>query len=430
LHEKPGKRLMNLNQARRVMLSMIVLLSSPSWCSEYDVSFSLAEAENIALARSPELKSYQAKTEEFKQKSIAVNQLPDPHLRLGTINVPVDTFNFSQSPMTMIQVWLEQDFPRGKTLKYRAEQARDFSSVEVQKKEVMKLQILQSVRSSWLETYYWLQAEKIVQKQKVIFDHLLRVTESMLANNKAQQKDVIRAQLELTELEDRLLSIEQALVTARSELARWVGDTRASRALPTQLPVWPSPEVVTELQSSMKQHPVLKTDSALVLANRAEVRLAEQNYKPEFKTELAYDFRQGVNFDGRKRSDFITAQVRVDLPLFPGNRQDRTLKARQENLSSSREDQISHYRALKEVLDKQNIAWKQHNKRASLYKQSLIPEAKQYAEATMTAYQNALTDFPTLARAYVRELDTELAGLRVNIDRDLARINLLYLQGK
>ncbi|EHL31410.1 hypothetical protein LDG_6588 [Legionella drancourtii LLAP12] len=48
----------------------------------------------------------------------------------------------------------------------------------------------------------------------------------------------------------------------------------------------------------------------------------------------------------------------------------------------------------------------------------------------MTAYQNFQTDFPTLARAYVRQLNTELEGLKVSVDRDVSRINLLYLQGK
>lgn len=421
---------MNLKQVQRIVLSALALFSAPCWCNEYETSFSLIQAENAAITQSPELKSLQAKTEEFDAEAIAARQLPDPHLRLGTINVPVDTFNFSQSPMTMVQVWLEQDFPKGKTLHYRSTQTQNFSTAESQKKQVMQLQILQAVRRSWLETYYWLNAGQIVTTQKVIFKHLLSVTESMLANNKAQQKDVIRAQLELTELENKLLEIEQELVTTRAELARWVGDELALKALPQKLPTWQTPPSVEEMQPIIKQHPVLKTDSALILASREDVHLAEQDYKPEFKTELAYGFRRGVNFDGRKRSDFLTAQVRLDLPIFTHNRQDRTLKARKENLSSNREDQISHYRQLKEILEKEEIAWKQHKKRAVLYEEALVPEAKQYAEATMVAYQNDLTDFPTLARAYVRELNTELAGLKESVDRDIARINLLYLQGK
>ncbi len=421
---------MDLRKAQRIVFGIVALFSSPAWCNEYETPFSLMQAEHAALAQSPEIKALQSKAQEFDEEAIAVKQLPDPHLRLGTINVPVDTFNFSQSPMTMIQIWLEQDFPRGKSLRYHAEQTRALSTAESKKKAVMRLQILQAVRISWLETYYWLHAKKIILNQKIIFKHLLEVTESLLANNKAQQKDVIRAQLELTELENRLLEIEQELITTRSELARWVGDKLARKALPEHLPTWHSLPSVTQMQSTIKQHPVLKTDSALILASRAEVHLAEQNYKPEFKTELAYDFRQGINFDGRKRSDFLTAQIRFDLPIFTRNRQDRTLKASKKNLSSTREDQISHYRQLKELLDIQSITWEQHKKRAALYEDSLIPEAKQYAEATMIAYQNAQTDFPTLARAYVRELNTELAGLREEVDRDIARANLLYLEGK
>jgi len=93
-------------------------------------------------------------------------------------------------------------------------------------------------------------------------------------------------------------------------------------------------------------------------------------------------------------------------------------------------DWVSHYRQLRESLKAEYALWWQRKKSARLYRLRLTPEAKQYAEATMSAYQNAQTDFPTLARAYVRELNIELAGLRARVGRDAARVNLLYLQGK
>ena len=74
--------------------------------------------------------------------------------------------------------------------------------------------------------------------------------------------------------------------------------------------------------------------------------------------------------------------------------------------------------------------WQQAQKSTELYKKDLVPQSIQYAEATMSAYQNTQTDFPTLADAYIRELDTKLAGLKANIDRSNARVNLLYLEGK
>lgn len=415
----------------RVKFSISLLFMLLGSGVAYAAPLTLLQAETAALSQSPEVKSLQAKTDALGQSAIAAGQLSDPKLMLGAMNVPVDTFNFSQEPMTQVQVGLMQSFPRGHSLRYKSLQEKDKSRAEYEKGQTTQVQILRDVRISWLNLYYWLQAKRIVSAQKKIFRHLVKVTESMLANNQAQQKDVIRAQLELTELDNQLIGINQQIDTARAELARWIGAALANRAYPNRLPQWKSPPSVVKFENIIKHHPELRTDEALIAARNAGVKLAEQQYKPGVAVGLAYGFRQGRDMvNGRRRSDFLTAQVSIDLPLFTHNRQDRTLKASEDNLVASQEDQMSHYRQLCEELKTQYAAWQQQRKSAWLYDKRLIPEANQYAIATMTSYQNAQTDFPTLARAYVRELNTELMGLKASVNRNAARVNLLYLEGK
>lgn len=415
----------------RFALSVSVLFLLLGWRLVHAAPLTLQQAENAALSQSPEIKSLQAKTYALGQSAIAAGQLSDPKLMLGTMNVPVDTFDFSQEPMTQIQVGLQQSFPRGRSLHYRSLQKNDLSIAESHKQQETRLQVLKGVRLSWLNLYYWVHAKQIILKQKKVFRHLVKVTESMLANNKAQQKDVIRAQLELTELANQLIKINQQIDTARSGLARWIGVPLANRAHPTRLPRWKKAPILANFENRIKQHPELRTDQALISARHAGVKLAEQQYKPGVSVGVAYGFRQGRNsMNGRSRADFLTAQVSVDLPMFTHNRQDRTLKASEENLIASEENKMSRYRQLREALKTQYVSWQQQGKSAWLYRSHLVPEAKQYTEATMTAYQNAQSDFPTLARAYVRELNTELAGLKAKVNRDIARVKLLYLQGK
>lgn len=390
----------------------------------------LKQAEQAALSQSPEVRSLRAKTEALGQSAIASGQLSDPKLMLGVMNVPVDTFNFNQEPMTQVQVGLMQAFPRGRSLHYKSLQTYDLSVAELHKQQVMRLQVLRGVQLSWLNLYYWIQTKQIVLKQKNVFQHLVKITESMLANNKAQQKNVIRAQLELTELDNQLLNINQQIKTARATLGRWIGPALAKEAAPKQLPNWLSPPTRLQFQHDLAQHPILKTDAALISSGYAGVKLAEQQYKPGFTVGVAYGFRQGRSMDAQRRSDFLTMQVSMDIPLFTHNRQDRTLRASQENLLSNEENQMSDYRQLLETLKTQYAAWQQQHQSACLYRSKLIPKAKQYAEATMTAYQNTQTDFPTLARAYVHALNTELGGLKALVYQHIARANLLYLQGR
>lgn len=414
-----------------ILVLLLVLCVPRGVFASLNLNLTLLQAEQIALHQAPEIKSAEAKSQALSQSAIAAAQLSDPKLMLGAMNVPVDTFDFSQEPMTQVQVGLMQAFPRGRSLHYRSMQKENLSQAELQKAQLTRLQVLQGVRLSWLSLYYWIHAKKIVLKQKRVFRHLIKVTESMLANNKAQQKDVIRAQLELTELDNKLLDMNQQIDTARATLSRWIGPVFTKTANPKRLPIWSLPPTPIHFRNTIKQHPILKTDAALISAGYTSIQVAEQQYKPGFTVGVAYGFRQGRDvFTGRKRADFLTTQVSMDLPLFTRNRQDRTLKVNQANLLASEENQMSHFRQLWEALKIQYAVWQQQRKSAWLYRSHLVPEAKQYAEATQIAYQNAQTDFPTLARAYIRELNTELAGLKANVNREMARVNLLYLQGK
>lgn len=421
-----------MGRKQKVFIHYITLLFA--WLSIWNPSFaqhlSLKKAEQIAIEQSTEIQSFRAKNESLYQAAIAAGQYPDPHLFGGTLNVPVDTFNFSQTPMTQIQVGLGQYFPRGKSLHYNMQEKNCLAQAEIFKLQSIRLDILQKVRLSWLHLYYWQQARKIVLKEKKVFMDLLEVAKSMLANDKAQQKDVIRAQLELAELENKLIQIDEKIQTARFQLARWIGESQANRAQTANEPHWISLPSKNGLLTAVKQHPELKTDSATISSFQAKVRLALEQYKPGFNVNVGYGFRQGRDIDGRKRSDFLTATVNMDLPVFPQNRQDRSLKASEDNLLAFEKERMSHYRNLREYLNIQYNICQQQQKSTQLYITTLIPQANQYAKATMTAYQNLQTDFPTLARAYVRQLNTELEGLKAKVDRDAARINLLYLQGQ
>lgn len=395
------------------------------------LNVTLAQVEKAALRQAPELKFFNAKVEALSQSAIAAGQLSDPKLMLGVMNVPVDTFNLSQTPMTQMQVGLMQAFPRGHSLRYLSLQENDKSHVEYEKGQTMRVQILKDVRINWLNLYYWLKTKQIVSAQKKIFQHLVNITQSMLANNESEQKDVIRAQLELTQLDNQLIKINQQIKTARAQLARWTGSTLADEAYPNQLPQWKNPPSLMNLETLIKYHPELRTDQSIVAANYAGVNLAKQQYHPGIAVSVGYGFRQGYDMvTHQENPNFLSAQMSIDLPLFPNNRQDRRLKASEENLVASQEDQLSHYRQLKQILNTQYIIWQQQRKSVGLYQKQLIPEANQYAEATMIAYQNTQTDFPTLARAYVRELKVSLMGLKAAVDCNAARVSLLYLEGE
>ena len=393
-------------------------------------TLTLEKVEQVALESAPELSQLRHKEQSLREAAVAAGQLPDPKLQAGIANLPTDTFSFTQENMTQIQVGIAQTFPKGRTLSIKSDQKELLASAERYKGLNTKADILRTVRNEWLNLYYWNQAARIVKENHDIFQHLVKVTESMLAAGKSNQHDVLRAQLELSRIENRQIKIAEEVDTARARLARWIGKPMANSIMPKSLPHWRKPLTLEALEQQLNRHPHLKADAQLVAASNQSVKLAEQQYKPGWTVSLNYGFRQGNNpMMGGKRSDFISAQVSVDLPIFTAKRQDKELASSLAEFNATRDQELSDYRKMVSDLSQFWAIWKKLTEQAVLYKNRLNPEAKQYAEATLTAYQNDQSDFPTVARAYVAELNTQLEGLRIEVERDKARAALLYLEG-
>ena len=158
--------------------------------------------------------------------------------------------------------------------------------------------------------------------------------------------------------------------------------------------------------------------------------MARQEYKPGWSLLLDYGYRSGNNPDGSERADFATAIVSLDVPLFTANRQDKKVSASEKKISAARYLKDDQLRKLKQQYEKNHHLWQRLNEREQLYKNSLLTAARNNTQAALKAYQSGVTEFNTLMRAEITELDVRLEDLRVRVDRAVAQANLLYIIGE
>ena len=85
---------------------------------------------------------------------------------------------------------------------------------------------------------------------------------------------------------------------------------------------------------------------------------------------------------------------------------------------------------LKRQVEKEHANWLRQGKRLELYQTRAVVDAAQNSESTLKAYQNDLTDFTTLMRARLTELNTQLDMLKIRINRAKSQANLLYFSGE
>lgn len=390
---------------------------------------SIGEAEQLALYLSPEIKQFRAKASGLMEQSIADGQLSDPQLMAGVINLPTNSFSFTQDEMTMLAVGVQQQLPRGHSLRIKSRQTQALAIAEKRKAKEQIALLLRNVRETWLDVYYWNQVLHIIHDNQKIYRSLLKVSESQYSTGKGNQSDVLQVQVELTRLANQSLQVEQQIDLLRAQLGRFIGQEQAQRNISKHLPSWLKPPSRLVLQQRLKKHPLILIDGATIEAARQEVALAKEQYKPGWLLGASYGFRQGQMPNGMSRSDMLTAQVTLDLPLFPGKRQDRQFQASIYKLQASHMDRVIHYRDLLKELQAQYAIWEKLSARERIYQQQLLPEAKQNSKASLLAYQNTNIEMNTVLRAYSNELDIRQERLQVLIEKMKARVVLLYLEG-
>lgn len=415
-------------------IQLFIVISTLSWCypvlaNNQEKPLTLSEAESLAINTSPELKRFQAESSAWVEQSIADGQLSDPQLVVGAANVPTNSFSFTQDDMTMEQVGLQQTFSRGHSLSMKSKQSQALAVGEKRKAQEKALTLVRNVRETWLDLYYWTEALRVLQMNRTLYKNLFKVTESQYETGTINQSDVLQVQLELSKLNDQAIQIKQQISVLRAQLERWVGTMKANRPLALTIPNWPAPRSLKWLQIRLKKHPLLSIDAAMIAAAHSNVAFAKEQYKPGWLLNVGFAKRQGRMADGMPRSDFVGAQVTVDLPFFTSNRQDRQVKAGYDRLLATKLDQQIHYRDLLQVLTTQYVIWKSLAMRDNGYKMQLIPEARQNAKASLLAYQNTTAELSIVLRAYSSELTIQLERIQLQVERAKSRATLLYLEG-
>lgn len=390
---------------------------------------SLQQAEHMALTDEPGMNGQHWQAKSKLESAIAEGQLPDPKLQLGLLNLPTDTFDFDQEAMTQLKISYMQQFPAGDTLELKQQKIRIESELIKSNMSKRKLDILKKVRLAYLEAYYWERAKETILQNKELFNQLLEIVQSLFSVGRNDQQDLIRSQLELSRLDDRLSKIEQKINAQRTRLARWTGETGQFKPLAASLPELaklPQQQDLENLSSKLLTHPeIIKIDRQIEI-KRKDIQLVDESLKSGIGLNVSYSYRDDTQ-TGLDRADFISAAVTIDLPFFSENRQDKKRLATEHDYQALKNLRNALLRRLMAEFQQYTEDEQLLTKRYQLYSEILLPQSRQQSQASLLAYQSDRGNFSDVIRAYMDNLNANLDERRIATDIQKARAQLLYL---
>ena len=381
-------------------------------------ALTLVQALEIATENDPVLAKIASNVHALKDKAVAETQLPDPKATLAFQNFPVDDFNRTREGMTQIVTGVSQKIPRGRTLKYKGKQTQLMAESVAAEMLLRNAHVKREVRQLWFDFYYWNHAAISIARGETLLQKIIEVTELHYGTGGQNVQDVIGAELELSVLQDKKIDVQRNVDGLKAALAKWVGSELVDRKFNDVFPALPQIGDYKTIEQLLVSHPQVQVVDAMIGSERQGVNIAKEQYKPGFDIGLSYGFRDGTLTNGQDRSDFLTAKLTFDLPLFVKKRQDKQLAASQYKVIASQYQRDDVLRDLRTQLQKSYVNWKRFDQRVRHYDQSVIRYAKENFEASLEAYRDDRTNFASLIRAQVVELDTQLNYLKILLVND------------
>ncbi|HLQ25085.1 MAG TPA: TolC family protein [Acidiferrobacterales bacterium] len=382
----------------------------------------LSEAQDIALAKQPLVQGQEALIQANKQRAVAEAQLPDPKLKLGLNNVPTDSFSLTQDFMTMRTIGIEQMFPGGKKRELRGRLAGNEAEKSAAELESLMRAVKRETAIAWLNLYYPLHAELLVQEQQHEIQNQIEAARINYRTGRGSQDEILGVQNMLNQLIDREQQLAGEIQRARAGLARWIGANDATRELSNDLPDLPVPTSLEQLSAHLIDHPEIRMLDEAIKAAETEANLARESRKPDWSLELSYSKR------GPLFSDMVSAQVAVDLPLFTANRQDRISADRSALLDRAhyqREDKLRSLNAeLASLYADEGIT----RERIKLLDERTLPNAQARIASVLIAYRAGKATIASVYEAHHAELEARLQRLAQQVALLRARIQLSYFE--
>ena len=372
----------------------------------------LFELIEEGLTQNKEIQSLEAEVQSFQEEVSFAGSLEDPRLGFGVLNLPTNSWEFDQEPMTQKTVFLAQKFPWFGKLSLKSQRQALMASEQQAVLDAKKLGLARKIAVAYYELGFVVTNNEINERLTDMVTQLLKVAETRYASGEGLQQDVLQAQVELSKLLDEQIVLQKRRRTLRDQINELLNREQFISINPLLDPRYPVVEMdfqtVKEIKErSLANNPWLQLRQTKVAQSEVEIKLAKKEYWPDMDFRVAYGQREDAP-DGSNRPDFFSATVTVNIPLWAKSRQNKKLAASKKAHDAA----IKSYRNLAESLpfrvDVLVTEIRDTQKNYSLYADALLVQSEQWARSALTAYEVGKIEFNTMINAEIRLLRNKL----------------------
>lgn len=400
---------------KKIIIGLFFLLGLPLFSlhayAEENPPLGIATLLKKALAVNPEILAAKNAFESASARIPQAASLNDPMIAYEYDRITADR-DLTGEPMKTFSI--SQDLPLPTKLYLRAKIASKLAKMAYENYRAKEREIVARLKSAYVELYLIDKQIEVNKENKTILDSLYRTTTGRYASGKGPQTDALKAQVELSRVDNELIMLNQKRVTAQAKLNVILNKDpkEAISSLPSEAPVHFTQTLDDFYKMAREHNPELKAYAYAV----EQGKLAYDLSLNEFMPDISLKFRQMVN-DGRTQDGAWAGMIGVTIPLWFFEKQAFGVKEMKSDLAMVKaEYQAKENSVLFDINDAYSRA-DANKKLVELYETAFIPQAQEAANVAVKAYEAQTGDFLTL-------IDSQRMLLAFKIDHYKAILDL------
>ena len=382
----PGDRLSGASQAPPAQLTLDWLMQE-------------------ALRRNLEIRAGMREVDAKRARVPQAGALPDPIVMFGQNNegnvVPFTTlgkFDFSE-----VYLGFTQEFPLFGKRGLKERVASSEADAQWWEYDFARKQVIANLKAAYYDLHYSTKAMEIVEKNIGLMENFAKIAEALYKVGKGTQADVLRANTEISRLEERLETlaehkgVNEAQITALLNLPP---DTPLGRPAPVAKP--PQPFSLEQLKAmAAESFPLLMRDRRMIDSRASALRLAEKEKYPDFGATFTYHNRGGLR-------DYWTIGGTAKIPLYYSRKQRRAVEEAAAEEAASRERYSNNQALLFFKLKDAYLRATTSDRLTKLYGEVITPQETLTLEATTASYETGKVDFLSVVDSSIKLLNDEI----------------------
>jgi len=335
-----------------------------------------------AADRHPAVRRIEAEARSARERITTAGAYPNPMVMAGIQDLQVDLTH--DRMMSMYMIGASQTIPR----RSRRQALRYAAELDVRRIELEGASVRAEAERDALFAWYDIAAAdgqiRSLSEVGKALDAIVEAVRARYEAGSAIQADIVRAQLQRSQLDHQILTTTG---TRRSAVTRLLPllELPLTTDVPTLKLAHSTEEgTISGLREIADTHPALAALLADVERRGQEIRLAELLKRPDINLEASYGMRP-------YEKDMFSLTARIELPV----RRRTTIDPRVREAIAERDVATARIEELRRtLLADLGAAWEAHaeaTRQLEFHEQRLVPQSKLALDSTRAAYEGGQT---------------------------------------